>query len=143
MEQGPYLYLELLSGYTGPQGPSLRRLLGDQALQGDVFPSAGLEVLLEPGFACILVSEGPRVAWPSDEIDPQPASVAGPYAAHPGVGPDARAPQALGEVLLATRSDPPLRSMLVFVPRIPTGLWQPYDAAAGASPHEEPSDAVE
>ena len=58
----------------------------------------------------------------------------------PAVGPGARAPDALGEFLLARRSEPPSRSMLVFVPRIPPGLWQPYESA---SSQEEPTHAVE
>jgi hypothetical protein len=139
MEQGPYLYLELLPGYARPEGPRLRRLLGAQTVQGEVFPSAGLEVLLEPGDACILVSEAPRVEW---EADPQPATAAaGPHAA---VGPGARAPEALGEILLGCRSEPPMRNMLVFVPRIPPRLRQPYEGAADrALPSEGSPHAIE
>jgi len=142
MEQGPHLYLELLPGYARPQGPRLRRLLGAKALQGDVFPSAGLEVLLEPGYACVLVSEAPRVEWASADTDPQPAPAeAGPHAA---VGPGARAPEALGELLLACRSEPPMRSMLIFVPRIPARLWQPYEGAADqALPSEGSPHAIQ
>ena len=124
MEGGPSLNLELLPEYARPQGPRLRRLLGAQTLQGDVFPSARLEALLEPGFAYVLVSEAPRVQWQTDDADPKPATTdIGPHAA---VGPGATAPETIGEFLLACRSEPPMRNALVFVPRIPAELWQPY-----------------
>ena len=51
---------------------------------------------------------------------------------------------ALGEFLLASKSEPPMRSMLVFVPRIPTRLWQPYERTAEPAPaNEELPHAVE
>ncbi|MHC4826368.1 MAG: hypothetical protein ACYTGY_18465 [Planctomycetota bacterium] len=135
MEQGPYLNLELLPEHTRPQGARLRRLLGAQALQGDVFPSARVEALLEPGYAYILVSEAPHAQWQTDEAEPPPAPTdIGPHAA---VGPGATPPETVGEFLLACRSEPPMRNALVFVPRIPARLWQPYSTAAtGASPEE-------
>jgi hypothetical protein len=135
MEEGPYLNLELLPEYARPHGPRLRRLLGAQALQGDVFPSARLEALLEPGYAYVLVSETPRARWQTDDADPKPAATdIGPHAA---VGPGATAPETIGEFLLASRSEPPMRNILVFVPRIPAELWQPYEGAPGGPSADE------
>jgi hypothetical protein len=135
MEEGPYLNLELLPEYARPQGPRLRRLLGAQALQGDVFPSARLEALLEPGYAYVLVSEAPRVQWQEDDAEPKPAATEmGPHAA---VGPGATAPETIGEFLLARRSEPPMRHALVFIPRIPAELWQPYEGAPGEPSADE------
>jgi hypothetical protein len=135
MEQGPFLNLELLPEATRPQGPTLRRLLGASTLQGAIFRSAGVEVLLEPGFAYVLVGETPSVTWPTSPTDPLP--VPDSAASGPAVGPGVMPPDTLGEVLLACRADPPMRNMLVFVPRIPAELWQPYQTATETGSAED------
>jgi hypothetical protein len=139
MEQGPYLNLELLPEYAPPPGPSLRRLLGAQDLHGRLFPTARVETLLEPGYAYILLGEAPQRRWPSADAGAAPAPAApGPQTT---VGPGAASPSSLGELLLIG-DEPPTRALLVFVPRIPDRLWQPYDTApAGASAGEGVVDA--
>jgi hypothetical protein len=136
MEQGPHLNLELISEAAPPQGPTLRRLLGAQELQGRVFPSASVEVLLEPGYAYILVGEVPQARWQTDDTGAEPAPTV--PTALPAVGPRAAAPKSIGELILAGAADPPIRNLLVFVPRIPARLWQPYEAAADGRRLEEP-----
>jgi hypothetical protein len=134
MEQGPYLNLELLPEYAPPPGPSLRRLLGAQALQGRIFPTARVEALLEPGFAYILVGEAPSEPWPVADAEPAPGRA--PIGPPPTVGPGALSPASLGELLLIS-AEPPTRALLVFVPRIPDRLWQPYDTGPAGAAAEE------
>ena len=40
-------------------------------------------------------------------------------------------PRTLGEVLLTTTGEPSMRAMIVFVPRIPQRLRQPYEVTGG------------
>jgi len=112
MEDGPYLTLELLPQLRKPQEPSLYRLLGDADLQGEVFEALAVEIELEHGYAYVLTGETPL----RDRIDP------------PGdpAGPDVETPDTLGEFLFCQRTELPVRTLLVFVPRISDRLLNPY-----------------
>jgi len=112
MEDGPYLTLELLPQLRRPPETSLYRLLGDPDLQGEVFEALAVEIELEHGYAYVLTGETPA----QDRIDP-PGNPAGP---------DVETPDTLGEFLFCQRTEPPLRTLLVFVPRISDRLLRPY-----------------
>lgn len=129
MEDGPYLTLELLPQLLRPQGPSLFQLLGDVDLQGEVFDGLAVEIELRPGYAYILTGETPA--------DPASAGDAGDDRA----GPDADTPDTLGEFLFSERTGLPLRTLLVFVPRIPDRLLRPY-RVEGATPEGHPIAAT-
>ena len=115
MEDGPYLNLEVVVEFKRPSGPRLQRLLGARGLEGRVFATTGVELLMEDDFAYVVTGESPGV-----ETD-----VFG------SLGPDATAPRTLGEELLTTTGEPPMRAMIVFVPRIPQRLRQPYEVTGG------------
>ncbi len=126
MEDGPYLTLELLPQLLRSQTPSLYHLLGDAKLQGEVFRGLGIEIELEPGYAYVLTGETPAFEYAGD----QPA------------GPDVETPDTLGEFLFSTRTEPPLRTLLVFVPRIPDRLLNPY-RIEGTTPEGHPVAATQ
>ena len=112
MEDGPYLTLELLPQLRRPQEASLYRSLGDTDLQGEVLAALAIEIELEHGYAYVLTGETPAL----DRIDP-PRETAGP---------NVETPDTLGEFLFFQRTEPPLRTLLVFVPRISDRLLRPY-----------------
>ncbi len=112
MEDGPYLTLELHPQLRRPQEPSLYRLLGDTDLQGEVLGALAIEIRLEPGYAYVLTGGTPAV----ERID----SLGNP------AGPTVETPDTLGEFLFSQRTEPPLRTLLVFVPRISDQLLRPY-----------------
>lgn len=127
MENGPYLSLQLLPQLIRPQVPSLYQLLGDSDLQGEAFRRLAIEVELQPGYACVLTGEAPAISWgrPSEPHSEHVAS-----AVH---GPAAATPETLGEFLFSSRAEPPLRTLLVFVPMIPDRLLLPYRIGGVAS----------
>lgn len=112
METGPYLTLELLPQLRRRQETSLYRLLGDADVKGETFEALAVEIELELGYAYVLTGETPA----QDRSDPpgEPA------------GPDVETPDTLGEFLFFQRTEPPLRTLLVFVPRISERLLRPY-----------------
>ncbi len=112
MEDGPYLTLEMLPQLRRPQEPSLYRLLGDTDLQGEVLADLAIEIELEHGYVYVLTGETPT----ANRIDP-PGEIAGP---------NVETPDTLGEFLFFQRTEPPLRTLLVFVPRISDRLLRPY-----------------
>ena len=131
MEDGPYLSLQLVPQLIRPQPPSLYQLLEDPGLRGEVFQGLAIELELKPGYAYVLTGEAPATSWggPSDS---ESGHVASP--AHgPATGPDAETPDTLGEFLFSSRAEPPLRTLLVFVPQIPDRLLQPYRIEGAAS----------
>ena len=131
MENGPYLSLQLLPQLIRPPSPSLYELLGDSDLQGEVFKRLAIEVELRPGYAYILTGEAPAISWNGPS---EPQSEEGDSAARgPAAGPDTETPDTLGEFLFSSRAEPPLRTLLVFVPRIPDRLLQPYRVGGVAS----------
>ncbi len=131
MENGPYLSLQLLPQLIRQQSPSLYELLGDSDLQGEVFKRLAIEVELRPGYAYILTGEAPAISW-NEPSEPQ--SEQGDSAARgPTAGPDTETPDTLGEFLFSSRAEPPLRTLLVFVPRIPDRLLQPFRVGGVAS----------
>ncbi len=112
MEDGPYLTLELLPQLRRPQEASLFRLLGDTDLQGEVLAALAIEIELEHGYVYVLTGETPALDW----IDPLRETA----------GPNVETPDTLGEFLFSQRTEPPLRTLLVFVPRISDRLLRPY-----------------
>lgn len=129
MENEVYLSLQLLPQLVRPQVPSLYQLLGDPDLQGEVFRCLAIEIELQPGYAYVLTGEAPAISWgrPSE-----PRSE--PSAAHgSAAGPDTETPDTLGEFLFSSRAEPPLRTLLVFVPTIPDRLLLPYRIEGVAS----------
>ena len=142
MEDGPYLYLELLPEVIGPAASTLNKLLGETSLQGVVFGSLGIEILLEPGYAYVLTGESPAVEWQprADTAEPQPTAESEPVVVlpdGPAVGPTVVAPDTLGEFLFAGVGKPARRTILVFVPRIPKRLLSPYSVSSRTSPAPE------
>jgi len=127
MEDGPYLTLELLPQLWRPQEPSLYRLLGDAYLQGEVFRAVAIEIQLEPGYAYVLTGEAPVVEWIVPPRDP--------------VGPTVETPDTLGEFLFSQRTEPLLRTLLVFVPRISNRLLRPF-RIEGTTPEGHPVAAT-
>ena len=131
MEDGPYLSLQLIPQLIRPQPPSLYQLLGDPDLKGEVFHGLAIEVELHPGYAYVLTGEAPAISW-GGTSESQPGHLAS--AAHgPAAGPDTATPDTLGEFLFCSRTVPPLRTLLVFLPRIPDRLLQPYRIEGAAS----------
>lgn len=151
MEDGPYMHLEILPQHHVPRANDLRRLLGEKpADAGEAFATLSLDLQLEAGYAYVLVSEPPEIDWPSldrpaservveagadasNAAKPPPRPRAGRVGPLDGVGPDAGAPLTLGEVLLPTAVSPPMRQVLVFVPKIPLELFPPVYESEQAS----------
>jgi hypothetical protein len=142
MEYGPTVHLELLPVHFQPRANDLRRLL-DEKSQGAggasrgssvAFESLRVDLQLESQWIYLLVSESPEIDWP--EMDANAAATASNAETRTlingskpggrmsfGDGPDAPAPQTLGETLLPVDRDPPLRSIVVFIPRIAPELF--------------------
>ena len=131
MENGPYLSLQLLPQLIGEQSPSLYQLLGDSDLRGEVFRRLAIEIELRPGYACILTGEAPAISW-TNHTEPSSEHLDA-TAAGTAVGPETETPDTLGEFLFSSRAEPPLRTLLVFVPRIPDRLLHPYRVGGIAS----------
>ena len=112
MEDGPYLTLELLPQLRRQQEPSLYRLLGDTDRDGEILKALAIEVELESGYVYVLTGERPAVEWIDVPGDP--------------AGPNVETPDTLGEFLFSQRTEPKLRTLLVFVPRISDRLLRPY-----------------
>jgi len=127
MEDGPYLTLELIPQLRRQQEPSLYQLLGDARLQGEVFEALAVEIELKPGYVYVLTGERPAV----ERIDP------------PGdpAGPNVETPDTLGEFLFFQRTEPPRRTLLVFVPKISDRLLRPY-RIEGTTPEGHPVAAT-
>ncbi len=75
---------------------------------------------------------------PPQAVRPRPSRVGPPEA----IGPEAGAPMTLGEMLLPLSESPPMRQVLVFVPKIPAELFPPVyesDEARGRGETAAPS----
>jgi hypothetical protein len=127
MEDGPYLTLELLPQLRRQQEPSLYRLLGESQPEGEVFGALAIEIELEPGYVYVLTGERPADEWIDLAGDP--------------AGPNVETPDTLGEFLFSQRTEPPLRTLLVFVPRISDRLLRPY-RIQGTTPEGHPVAAT-
>jgi len=132
MEDDPVVHLELLPQRSIPQVNNLRRLLGDERDAQEGFAAVALDLPLEAGFAYVLAGESPQSDWPGvdgGESAPQPSRK---RSSRLDFGPDAAAVPTLGELLLPIQSDPPSRTMLVFIPKISSDLFLPEQVAAHA-----------
>jgi hypothetical protein len=127
MEDGPYLTLELLPQLRRQQEPSLYRLLGNAGQEGEVLEALAFEVELESGYVYVLTGERPAVEWIDVPGDP--------------AGPNVETPDTLGEFLFSQRTEPKLRTLLVFVPRISDRLLRPY-RIEGTTPEGHPVAAT-
>lgn len=141
MEDGLYLNLELLPQFQPPHAPRFRKLLGDRTMSGEVFASIALEVQLEAGFAYVLTGESPQVQWRENgerselpHENPPPDSVGSTQRPIDGSSqadqPSLADAASIGELLFVRKTQPPTRTMLVFVPRISTPLFPRGQVAA-------------
>ena len=160
MEDGPYLHLEVMPDYRLARPSRLEQALGRNRFQGERFPSMSLDLLTEAGYAYVLLAESPAVEWApvdasvpggegqevgpdviaeseADEGERPPAGSRRNLFAAPVVGPDAVMPRTIGELLLRGESIPPVRHLLVFVPRIPDALFPPQTSAAVGQMEDE------
>lgn len=123
MEDGTSLNLELVPVLERPRTHDYARLLGDRTLSGEVFESMSVETQLAPGLACVLTGESPGRS--GDAAEPPPH------------GPVAPAPATIGEILFEAGGEPPLRQLLVLVPRLPQRPGGQAPLAAGRQPAED------
>ncbi len=150
MEDGPYLQLELLPEFVHPQARTLHQLLGGSDLRGTIFTGLAVESRLEAGYGYVLTGESPGAEWPQAALPDEAADASRPsdesslvvVADEPSVGPDTVTPATLGEFLFTNPADPPTRTVLVFVPRIPSRLFQPYRVTTGRPEAQEGSSVA-
>lgn len=153
METGPFVQFELVPQYHQPQRRDLNLLAGrEQPPPIESFPSMAVDQLLEAGSAYVLTCAPPQSDWTTYDIDPNvldapPADVAQPVESAPAtakdtkppappsmrraggvgpadlVGPDAVAPQTIGQWMFTTDVGRPSRIILVLLPRISNDLY--------------------
>lgn len=119
---GPRMYLEIVPNFHHPTGKAPNPLASDRLKsnrRGQWYPSLAVHAELEGGYAYVLTGASPKSVWSDDEtvIEQPPASDV--------LGPDAPAPATFGEMVFRRASEPPMRTVLVFIPRIPPGLNPP------------------
>lgn len=134
MEGQPYLHLDLVPIYATKTSRSMNLLPGDRRRDGRRFDELSMVLQLEPDWAYILTAERPNVRWPGDidsdvsrstpNIPARPTRGRGP-AAGPAAssGPVQAGPTTLGVMMLVQRTPIPLRTLLVFVPKIAMELY--------------------
>lgn len=141
MEDGPRMELEMIPRHDRPEVSNTVPLLGAKRTAETWLHAVRAEMLLESGYAYVMVYESPSVVWrepgEGESVRVAPGSDGGGRG--PGVGPDdvgpyhatglsAIAPPTVGEVLLGRESGKPRRHLLAFVPKIPE-RFQPTDGA--------------
>ncbi len=136
MEDGPYMNLQLMPVYERPRLEAYHRMLGDRRLHGETFTGLSIELLLAEGYAYVLTGESPAAVWRHEEGAGAPDRREGRE-----IGPSASTPPTLGETLFTESAEPPLRSLLVFVPQIPPRLYHPQEVASQGSFSDRPQDA--
>jgi hypothetical protein len=142
MEDGMFVHLEMIPRREYPQQSNdLRRLIGKEPSPDENFyPTMGLDLQMQAGFAYILFGEPPQTPWP----DAVPSSSAPTVTTNaqggtnrtprPRVGPaevgeaDAAAPLTLGEFLLVGDRKPVMRGLIIFLPRIAPELLAEHNA---------------
>jgi len=91
--------------------------------QGPVVRGLTVETALDEGFVEVITSERPGVVWGVEALAGEPAGAEGGY------GPPAPEVRSLGDVLMVTsgigRDGPPLKAVLVLVPRVRAGARAP------------------
>jgi hypothetical protein len=144
MEDMPKVQLELLGRHDRPDVHDTVPLLGQRRTAETWLHAIRAELLLESGYAYVMVYESPSVQWrePGEgeavrvfEDDGEagraggrgPGADVGPYHA---TGLSSMAPPTLGEVLLGREAGQPRRHLLAFVPRIPQRLMVREEAAS-------------
>jgi hypothetical protein len=160
MEDSPKVQLELLGQHKRASKETLS-LLGNEPDNATWLPAIRAELLLEHGFAYVLVFESPGVEWhepgerevvriengePASDVlltrgdlgvvrQPSPGGrgSVGPF--H-DTGLSAIAPATFGEVVLGRYAGQPKRHLLAFVPRIPARLFPPVQSVRAAEPVE-------
>ncbi len=94
--------------------------------EGHIFPRTALRLTLEQGFAYVITSEVPGVAWRPAQEEPR-EDTEDPEQAPPETfdmfGPPASSARTVGEAMLSASSDETgstdLKVVLVFIPRVP------------------------
>lgn len=127
MEDGLSMNLQLLPVFVLPRTHNYTRLLGDRTLPGETFVAMEVEIRLHSGYAYIMTGESPRTSWPGETAGDGWVPDSGGFSA---VGPEAPRPSTIGELLFEGGDEPPLRQMVVFVPKIP----EPGFGAQGSGP---------
>ena len=154
MEDAPKLQLELIGRHDRPEVGDTVPLLGPRRVAETWLHAVRAELLLDAGYAYVMVFESPSVTWrepgegetvrvveggSNGEAQAAPESSRGPGAGA-DVGPfhdsglGSIAPPTLGEVLLGREAGQPRRHLLAFVPRIPERLNAGIETAAAQSP---------
>lgn len=136
MEHGPYVHLELLPRHAVNDRRDLRRLLGEDSERHLGFGSMAIDVLLDAGYAYLLIGAQPQTTW--EGIDaPLMGEGDEPASAHTSgrgvemdLGPDVATPLTLGEFLLAPETSATTRPVLIFVPKVADALYLPEQSAA-------------
>jgi hypothetical protein len=134
MEDGPQLSIDLVSQHHSPARAQYRRLLGQRGTGGGgdfgdaAVPSIHASLLLEDGYAYILVPESPAAQWDRDGDGDAPRAEGARRS-----GPEIEMPRTIGEVVLG--GPPGVRSsrgVLIFVPHIAPELFPAEIRAANA-----------
>jgi len=154
MEDAPRVQLDLIAQHLRKTNERLP-LLAERRSEATWLHSVRAELLLEHGYAYVMVFESPGVEWrepgvgssvrmQGDQPAPDHSSGAGvvaqpvPGSDRGSVGPfhdtglGALAPATLGEVLLGRYSGQPKRHLLAFVPRIPPRLFPTVATSSAA-----------
>ncbi len=129
MEDGPSLYLELVPELIAPRRLSIQDILGTPERPPEVLADLMVRTRLQPGSALVLTGEAPSAEWLAPPADAEPGGTSrdqqdGDDESEPArsdFGPETTAPDTLGEFLFRNPGEPPLRTLLVFVPRLPGG----------------------
>src|SRR5262249_55043954 len=116
-----------------------RSLLRDHSESAvESFPSMALDLQLQPGFGYVLFGEPPQTRWPGSNAEIAAPAEPAATGSRRNVGPvdisadQAVAPVTLGEFMLMGDGRPPMRGMMVFIPRIAPQLFPPQDAVEPA-----------
>jgi hypothetical protein len=129
-EDGPRLELELRATHQEAQtrrGP-LTSVFSKRREPREEEMWLHAEVLLAPGSAMVLVAEDPDVEWPlqGEVVERRTRRV----------GPDGSAPSTIGQLLLGgdpAESGLRRRTVLIFIPRFPEGMFAPAEPAMSSS----------
>lgn len=129
-EDGPRVHVRIVPTYRIGTSLTYSVLLGDELDEGRPLPSGVIDLLLEPGYACVLMGASPGTAWRgwSSEEELEAAAEAD-GAPTTGPGPIIEPPVTIGELMLSSRKGMPSRGLLVLIPRVPESMRIPETLA--------------
>lgn len=143
MEDGPCVHMEMLPRFEYERLSESRGLLSNQPdAKFEAYPSMALDVQLRPGFAYVLFGEPPQAQWPENTPSEEMPAPSAPPPPKRNVGPmdvtadEGAAPVTLGEFMLMGDRQPPMRGLMVFIPRVAPELFAPD--LVPVSPEVEP-----